>query len=75
MSRTHPATLEEALARAEEKYNRNREKERAQRRDWYALLYGLRLRQLGYAPAEAARLVIESYPHTKDRLQRLVVQP
>lgn len=45
--------------------------ERAQTNDWHALLYCLVLRREGYAIDEVAAMVIERYPHTRGRLERL----
>ncbi len=40
-----------------------------------AAFYGLVLRAEGYAPDEAAALVAERYPRTRERLQRLIPKP
>jgi hypothetical protein len=59
----------------EERARRNSENEKAREasKDWHAGLYGLRLRQEGHSPAEAAALVIERYPHTRPLLMPLML--
>ena len=47
------------------------EQQRMHRYHWRAGVYGHYLRQQGYGADEAARLVIERYPATRDKLQRV----
>jgi hypothetical protein len=72
MSQTKSATLAEVLAHAEAKQTRDRDAERHAKRDLYAGLLGLRLRQEGLSVEKAAEAVIAAYPHTAARLQPLI---
>jgi hypothetical protein len=75
MSATKPATLAEALARIEELEKRDRDAERQKRRHALAGFYAVYLRQQGLSPEEAARAVIEKYPHTHDKLASFAFKP